>query len=112
MGDDEYRAGADWWEKYTLEKIGDVLFAQELYQEDRNGSYTMVGVWGVVWLVAGIWRYISEAQAGRFDGFAAFGTVAGVALVVAGIALRINGQIELRRTRRLIKIVNQGRIPD
>lgn len=113
MSDDYEPSRREWWVDYTLEKIGAVLFAQELRQESRNGWFTWMWVFGVVFIGSTIWRYNGDLAAGRTsDPWAFAWVVLGALLFVAGVALRINGGIEIRQLRRLQKLASMGKIPD
>lgn len=103
----------DWWLEFATEKIGAVLFAQELRQEDRNGYFTWSWVVGLFLIIGTVWRAQWDYAAGRVpDPWAFLWVLAGIVLFVCGVALRINGGVEIRHLRRLQQIARRGRIPD
>ena len=103
----------EWWMDFATEKIGAVLFAQELRQEDRNGYFTWAWVAGLAVIVGTVWRWQSDMATGRIaDPWGFVWVIAGALMFICGVALRVNGGVEIRHLRRLQQIAQRGRIPD
>ena len=106
MTDDDYGVPRkDPWVEYTLEKLNELLIAQEIAQEDRNGGFTAIGVMGVIFIGSSWWHAVSQPLANQWD---FLGFLAGGIALISGVALRINGQLDLRRLRRAQKTIHAG----
>ena len=96
----------DPWVEYAIEKLNELLIAQEIEQEDRNGRFTMTCILGLVFVASSWWHAATQPTSNQWD---FLGLVVGAVAIVAGITLRINGQLDLQRLRRTQKLLQSGK---
>lgn len=107
----QMNADPDPWEEYTLDAIDRVLISLELAVEDKNGVFVWMIIWGVGLVITGIVTGVNNSASGRVDWWPLLFVPGGILTAVAGIALRINNHLELKRLARMRKVLASGRIP-
>lgn len=98
----------DLWDDWTNDKVDSYLIAELIYFEDRNTAFSMTIFMAVIFMIGAVVTvFMSDPQPTAWP-FITFG----LALLgfVIGIALRINGHLEVKRINRLRNIIERHRL--